>query len=85
MDKIFSARLDESVLNKILLLSQKLRTTKKNIIETAIQLYAQRIETVSKMDVFKQTSGAWKRQESAQELIKKSRSKFNESFSRHQK
>jgi len=41
MDKIFSSKIDEAVIHKIGLLAQKLNTSKKSIIETAIREYSQ--------------------------------------------
>jgi predicted transcriptional regulator len=38
MDKILSARVDESVANRIGLLARRLRTSKKKIIESAIEI-----------------------------------------------
>ena len=42
MDKVFSARLDESVVRQIGLLAQQLGMTKKAITETAIQMFAEK-------------------------------------------
>ena len=44
MDKILSARVDESVIQRIGSLARQLNTTKKKIIEGAITLYAEKIE-----------------------------------------
>ncbi|MBI4309645.1 MAG: hypothetical protein HY591_04870 [Candidatus Omnitrophica bacterium] len=83
MDKILSARVDEGVLNKIALLAQALHTSKKKVIESAVQLYAQKIETVNQLDVFAQTSGAWKRRETASEIVQQVRNEFRKSMYRH--
>ena len=83
MDKILSARVDESVLTKISLLAQKLQTSKKKIIESAVQFYAQKMEGANRSDIFSQTHGVWKRKESAIELIKNAKSKFQKSMERH--
>ena len=69
MDKILSARVDETVLNKISFLAQRLHLTKKKVIEGAVQLYAQRMESAGDMNVFAQTSGAWKRNESIDHTV----------------
>ena len=84
MDKILSARIDETVLNKISLLSQRLHATKKKIIETAIQMYAQKIESGKKFDVLEQTCGAWKRKGSIAENIMQNKAKFRKSLMRYQ-
>ena len=48
MDKILSARVDESVIQRIGSLARQLNTTKKKIIEGAIILYAEKIEKETK-------------------------------------
>ena len=85
MDKILSARINETVLNKISLLSQRLHTTKKNIIETAIQLYAQKTELGKEFDVLEQTCGAWQRKGSITENIMQTKSAFRKALMRHRK
>ena len=83
MDKILSARVDEGVFNKISLLAQRLHLSKKKIIESAVQLYAQRMETSHPLDIFAQTSGAWKRRQSSAQLIKKAKNEFQKSMRRY--
>lgn len=85
MDKILSARLDESIVSRIGSLARQLHTTKKQIIEGAIELYAAKIEAENKVDVLDQTFGAWQRKESAQETVNKARKAFQDSMSRHKK
>ncbi len=84
MDKVLSARIDESVIQQIGLLSRKLNTSKKNIIEASIKLYSEQTGLKSKIDVFENTCGAWKRSETAQESVLISRGAFNQSMQRHQ-
>ena len=83
MDKILSARVDEMILNKISFLAQKLHLSKKKVIEGAVQLYAQKMESAGDMNVFEQTSGAWNRKESADQTRKAVRSAFRKSMERH--
>jgi len=85
MDKIMSARVDEATIRKIGLLAQKLRTTKKAIIEEAIHTYAEQAEIDSKIDLLQETCGAWARQESAKETVRRVRTAFRQSLERHQK
>lgn len=85
MDKILSARIDESVIRRIGSLARLMNTTKRKIIEDAITLYASRIEKEKKQDVFDQTFGSWKRKEPAQETIRKVRKAFQKNMVRHQK
>ena len=49
MDKIFSARLEESVIRLIGMLARQLGTTKKAIIENAIRMYTEKIEKENKV------------------------------------
>ena len=83
MDKILSARVDEMILNKISFLAQKLHVSKKKVIEGAVQMYAQRIESAGDMDVFAQTSGAWKRKESMEQTVTHAKNAFKKSMQRH--
>ena len=84
MDKILSARVDEKVLNKISFLAERLHLTKKKVIEGAVQLYAQKMESAVDMNVFAQTSGAWKRSESISQTVNHAKSAFRKSMERHQ-
>jgi len=84
MDKVLSTRIDESVIQQVGLLSRKLHTPKKAIIEAAIRLYSEQSGLGGKIDVLETTCGAWKRSETAQESISISRSAFNQSMERHQ-
>ena len=84
MEKIFSTRLDSAVLSRIADLSKRLRIPKKSVIEKAVGLLAAQVEEETKMDVFDRTCGAWDREESAAELVRKSRDAFNTAFARRQ-
>ena len=53
MDKILSARIDESVINQIGLLARELNTTKKTVIETAIKLYSEQSDLGKKLTYLK--------------------------------
>lgn len=85
MDKILSARVDESVIHQIGVLARKLGTTKKKVIEKAIRLYAEKIGEEEELDVLKETLGAWQRLEPPEETVKKARKAFRDSMKRHQK
>jgi len=84
MDKILSARVDETVLNKISFLAQRLHLTKKKVIEGAVQMYAQRMESAGDMNVFAQTNGAWNRKESIEQTVTHAKTAFRKSMERHQ-
>lgn len=85
MDKVISARVDETVANNIGSLARRLHTSKKNVIERAIELYAAQINREQKFDVFEQTFGVWRRTESAEQLVEASRKAIRDSIQRHQK
>jgi hypothetical protein len=57
MDKILSARVDESVVNRIGSLARRLHTSKKKIIESAIETYAAQVDKEQDFDVFEHTLG----------------------------
>ena len=85
MDRVFSARVDESIIYRIDSLARRLRMTKKAIIENAILLYAERVESENDIDVLEQTLGAWRRDESPPETIEKARDAFNASMGRYKR
>jgi len=58
MDKVLSARIDESVIQQVGLLSRKLHTSKKAVIEAAIRQYSEQSGLKEKVDVFENTCGA---------------------------
>ena len=82
MDKVLSARVDESVVRCIGLLAQQLNTSKKKVIETAIERYAEQIAAEHNVDVLDRTFGAWKREETAAATVSASRKAFRDSMSR---
>ena len=83
MNKIFSTRIDESVIHLITLLARRLQTTKKNVVETAIQSYAKAVEDKDDVDIFELTCGTWKRPETPDNIRDDMRKAFNESIYRH--
>jgi len=84
MDKILSARVDESVLHHLNMLAKRLNTSKKSIIEGAIMSYVDKYEKEKGVDVLAQTAGAWQRDETAAETFSKARSTFTRDMERHQ-
>jgi hypothetical protein len=85
MGKVFSARVDESIIQRIGSLARRLRTSKKRIIEDAVQNYADKLDREEEFDVFEQTCGVWHRKESAEQIVKEARREFGESMERHRK
>jgi len=53
MDKILSARIDESVMEQLGLLARELNTSKKAVIEAAIRLYSKQSGLEKKMRYLK--------------------------------
>jgi predicted transcriptional regulator len=84
MDKILSARVDESVVSRISSLARRLHTSKKKIIENAIETYAAQVDKEQGFDVFEHTCGTWRRKEMAGETVVKVRRAFRDSMKRHQ-
>lgn len=82
MDKVFSARVDESVVGRINHLARQLHSTKKQVIERAVELFARQVESERKTDVLEQSFGAWKREDSAQETVETARAAFRKSMER---
>jgi hypothetical protein len=85
MDKILSARVDESIVRRIGRLAQKLHTTKKAVIEAAILSYAEKSEADKGVDIWEETFGTWKRRESPEETVKQARQAFRESMKRYER
>ena len=85
MDKIFSARIDESISGLIEILAQRLHTSKKDIIESAVRAYSEQVSKHQNIDILDQTFGTWDRKESTTETVKAARKAFQSSMMRHQK
>ena len=85
MDRIFSARIDNAIYQKINDLSSKMHTTKKAVIEKAINLLGQRYEQEEETNVFDETCGIWKRNETPEETVVQVRKVFRESMKRNQR
>lgn len=83
MDKIFSARLDEAIIQRITALAQRLGITKKAVIEGAVRMYAETVDQNENVDIFDQTLGAWQRQESPTQTVNEARQAFRSSMERH--
>ena len=82
MDKILSARVDESVIHEIGALATQMGTTKKAIIEEAVHLYGEKVRS-GEVDVFERTLGAWSRKESPHRTVAQVRRAFRGSMGRH--
>ena len=80
MDRVLSVRVDDSIIHRIDHLAKQLGVTKKALIESAIALYSEEIEskTGDELDLLAQTFGAWDRSESTLETAQRSRGVLNE-------
>lgn len=83
MDKVWSTRMDESVANRVHLLSKQLKKTKKEVVEQAILALYQQTDLSKDKEVFSQTFGAWERKESVEKSISRARRAFRRALSRH--
>jgi predicted transcriptional regulator len=85
MDKILSARINDSIYRKINDLSLRMHTSKKAVIEKAVDLLGKSFQEENEIDVFKETSGSWIREETAEETVSHIRDEFNSSMNRHER
>lgn len=83
MDKILSARLDETVVDELNRVTKRRGITKKQFLEEAIREHAGRGEAGDATDVWAETCGAWQRRESPRTTIRKARRAFNAATTRH--
>ena len=83
MDKILSARLDETVVDELSRVTKQRGITKKQFLEEAIRAHAGHTEGGSTADVWTETCGAWQRRESPRTTIRLARTAFNATMTRH--
>jgi len=83
MEKIFSARLDEAVLNEMDRVTRRARITKKQFLEEAIRARARELSATPGEDVWDDTRGAWKRRERPATTVQEARKLFRQSIQRH--
>jgi predicted transcriptional regulator len=85
VDRIFSARVDDTVCREIGRLARELRTSKKAVIERAVILLGHTVEESAEGDVFAATCGAWKRKERPAQTAAAARKAFSLSMERYQR
>jgi len=85
MDRVFSTRLSEAIVSRIADLARQLRTSKKTVVERAVALLAAQVESEGNEDVLDRTHGAWKRSESASDLVREARTTFNDAMARNRR
>ncbi len=84
MDKVFSTRLDESIIEELDRAVRRLKTTKKQFLKEAITL---RVAAAAngRDDVWSETCGAWDRKETASVTVTRARRAFERSMHRHKR
>ena len=82
MQKIFSARIDEAVLDEMHRVTRKLGMSKRQFLEEAIQLRARSLGGDAGGDVWSETLGAWRRAENPHATIRRARQAFRRTFDR---
>ena len=85
MQKVFSARLDESVLDEMERVTRRLRITKRRFLEEAIRRQAAELTDEQGSDLWAETLGAWKRSEKPATTIRRARQAFRGALERHQR
>jgi hypothetical protein len=85
MQKIFSARLDEAVLNEMDRVTRRAKMTKKQFLEEAIRARARELSASLAQDVWDETRGAWKRRGRPATTVRAARTAFRRSIERHQR
>ncbi len=85
VDKILSTRVDDSIIQKLNMMTDVLSTTKKAVVEKAILTLMKQVELEKNLDILDITFGAWQRKESVDETVQHGRKHFQKSMVRHQK
>ncbi len=85
MDKIMSTRMDEGIIQRIGILATKLGKSKKAVLEEAVLLYAEKIESEQNIDIFSHTFGAWQREEPADETVRHVKEMMRKSQERYKR
>jgi hypothetical protein len=84
MQKIFSTRLEEATIDELNRTARRLRVSKRQFIEDAIQTRIRQVQhSAAGDDVWAETLGAWQRPEGAATTIRRARRAFTNSMARH--
>lgn len=83
MDRIISARIDESMADRLNGLARRLHISKKSILERAIDLFSRKVDTEGQTDILEQTFGGWRRRESAEHTVRQAKTAWRQSMERH--
>ena len=80
MDRVFSIRMDEAVVEALDRLATTQRKSRRQIVEEAIRLYSETVER--QPDAFDAAFGAWRQAESPEKLHRRIRAIFEDSMRR---
>ncbi len=83
MDKVFSTRLDESLIKKVDHFIKTRSITKKSLLERALRAYLEEAGSNIDLGLVNQSFGIWKRDEKILETWNQGRSVFNKGFNRY--
>ncbi len=83
MDRVFSARLDETVVDELNRVTKRLGISKKQFLEEAIQLRLSQPSHGGARDLWAATCGAWRRSESPTTTVRRARRAFEASVRRY--
>ena len=83
MERIISARVDESVAVLIGTLAQRLHTSKKRVIEEAMKAYSGAVGVHADDALLDSTAGCWCRKEAPEVTVAHARKAFNAAYRRH--
>jgi predicted transcriptional regulator len=85
MDRILSLRVSEATAGQVTALARRLKSSKKRVIEDAVNRYAASVEAETNRDVFEETCGGWNREQSPGQLTDESRKVFRESMEKRRR
>jgi len=83
MDKIFSTRLDEDLIQQIDRFVKSRFITKKSLVENALRTYINGLKENLEQDMISESFGAWQREETAEETWALGKKTFRRAFQRH--
>lgn len=82
MDRVFSTRLDETIVDELRRATKRLGISKKQFVEEAIRLRMARAGGDEEADLWTETCGAWKRRGAPAATIRGARRAFEASMQR---
>lgn len=85
MDKIFSTRLDEDLIQQIDRFVKSRSITKKSLVENALRAYIHGLNENLQLNMISQSFGAWQREETPEETLARGKDTFRRGFQRHKR